>query len=50
MSVALVMHHAKRVRLFYCHLWPVWHYNIFPHDLTHGTIIGKSLLYIKCAF
>ena len=24
----------------YCHLWPVWLYNIFPHYLINGTIFG----------
>ena len=27
----------------YCHLWPVWLYNIFPHYLTNGTIVWKTI-------
>ena len=44
------MHHAKHVRLFYCHLWSVWLYNIFPHYLTNGRISRKRSLNIKCVF
>jgi hypothetical protein len=36
--------------VLYCHLWPVWLYNIFPHYLINGTIFGKMLLNIKCVF
>jgi hypothetical protein len=25
----------------YCHLWPVWFYNIFPHYLINGRIFEK---------
>ena len=33
----------------YCHLWPVWLYNIFPRYLTNGTIFGeRNLLNTKC--
>jgi hypothetical protein len=38
-SVALVMEHAKRMRLI-CHLWPVWLYRILPHYLINGTNFG----------
>ena len=33
-----------------CHLLPVPLYNIFPHYLTNGTILGQKLLNIKCVF
>jgi hypothetical protein len=36
--------------VLYCHLWPVRLYHIFPHYLINGTIFGKKLLNIKCAF
>ena len=49
-SVALDIQHAKRMRLLYCHLWPVWLYHIFPHYLTNGTITGRKLLNIKYVF
>ena len=35
----------------YCHLWPAWLYNIFPHYLINGTIFEggkKRLLNTKC--
>jgi hypothetical protein len=37
--------------VFYCHLWPVCLYHIFPHYFTNGTIFGGGrgeLLNIKC--
>jgi hypothetical protein len=40
--VALAIQHAVRMRLLYCHLWPVRLYNIFPHCLLKGTILGES--------
>ena len=30
--------------VLYCHLWPEWLYNIFPHYLIKGTIFGKKKL------
>ena len=24
----------------YSHLWPVWLYHIYPHQITNGTIFG----------
>ena len=47
-SVTLVIHSAKRMRLFYCHPWSARLYHIFPHYLINGTIFGKRLLNIKC--
>jgi len=32
------------------HLWPVWLYRIFPTHFINGTILGKTLLKIKCVF
>jgi len=29
--------------MLYCHLWPLWFYNIFPHYLTNGTIFGGEI-------
>ena len=37
MSVALVIQHAMRMR-YYCHLWIVRLYNIFPSYLINCTI------------
>jgi hypothetical protein len=34
--------------MLYCHLWPVWLYNIFPPYLINGTIFGKILMNTKC--
>jgi hypothetical protein len=34
----------------YCHLWPAWLYNIFPHYLINGIIFKKKLLNTKCVF
>jgi hypothetical protein len=34
--------------VLYCHMWPVQIYNIFPHYLINGTILGKKLLNTKC--
>jgi hypothetical protein len=31
----------------YCHLWPAWLYNFFPHYVINGMIM---LLSIKCVF
>ena len=39
---------ACKARAPYCHLWPIWLYNIFPHYLTNGTIFGRMLLNTKC--
>jgi len=33
--------------LFYCSLWSLWVYHIFPHHLINDTILGKMLLNIK---
>jgi hypothetical protein len=43
-SVALVIRHAKRSAVLYCHLWPVWLYHIFPHYLINGTIFWKKVI------
>jgi len=40
-SVALVIQPAKRIRLLYCHLWPIGLYHIIPYYLINGTILGK---------
>ena len=35
----------------YCHLWPLWLYNIFiPYYLIKGAIFGEKLLNTKCVF
>ena len=41
---------ACNPRAPYCHLWPVLLYNIFPHYLINGTILGRQLLNTKCVF
>jgi len=30
----------------YFHLWSAWLYNIFPHCLVNGTILGKKSYWI----
>jgi len=50
MFVAVGIQHAMRMRLFYCNLWPVRVYNIFPHYPINGTIWWKELLNIRCVF
>jgi len=39
--VALVIQHAKRTRILYCHLWLVRLYHTFQHYLINGTILEK---------
>ena len=41
---------ARKAHTPFCHLWPVWLYNIFPHYLMNGTIFGEKLFDIKCVF
>jgi len=50
--VCSLRHPERNTHSPYCHLWPVWLYNIFPHYLTKGTIFEKKkLLNIKnCVF
>ena len=50
-SVALVIRHAKRMRRIIlssaaCLTLPY----LFPHHLTNGMNLGKTLLKIKCVF
>jgi len=40
MSVALDMQHAKLMCRDIRSLWPVWLYNILPHYLVKGTVLG----------
>ena len=35
---------AFNVHASYCHLWPVWLCNIFPHYLIKGTIKKKKVI------
>jgi hypothetical protein len=50
-SVALVIHHAKRMRhVILSPAWPVWLYNIFPHYLIKGTIFGEKVIDKKVCF
>jgi hypothetical protein len=48
--VALVNQHANACAMLFCHLCPAWLYHIYPHHFINGTIFGKKLLNIKCAF
>ena len=41
---------ASNAHAPYRHLWPVRHYNIFPHYLTNGKIFRETLLNINCVF
>ena len=37
--------------VLYCHLWPAPLYNIFPHYLINGRILGGKILFnTKCLF
>ena len=45
--VALLIQHATRR---HSHLRPLWLHHNFRHYLINGTIFGKKLLNIKCAF
>ena len=38
---------ARIALALYCHLWPVWLYNISPYYLIKGTIFRKTLLNTK---
>jgi len=35
---------ACNAHVLYCHLWPVWLYDIFPHYLTNGMIFWKNIV------
>ena len=48
--VALVIQHAKRIPVLYCHLWPICLLHNFRHCTMNGTIFGKKLLNMKCVF
>ena len=50
MSVALIIQHAMRNAVFYCSLWPVRLYHIFPHYLLTSKIFGEKVLNIKYVF
>jgi hypothetical protein len=45
--VCSLSHPACNAHVPYCHLWPVWLYNIFPHYLTNGTNFENIGLHIK---
>ena len=49
-SACSLRYPACNARAPYCHLWPVWLYNICPHYLINGTIFEKKkkLLNTKC--
>jgi hypothetical protein len=36
--------------ILYCHLWPVWLYHIFPHNLIKGTIFARKVIEHKTCF
>jgi hypothetical protein len=38
------------MRIRHIVMWPARLYDIFPHDLANGTILGKALLNINMAF
>ena len=42
MCVCGISYSACSAHAPYCHLWPVWLYNIFPHYQINGTIFGKK--------
>jgi hypothetical protein len=48
--VALFVRHTKGKCRIYCHLWPVRLYDVFPHYLINGTILGKTPLNINLCF
>jgi len=46
--IASHIHHTTRMR--HCHLCPARLHNIFPHYLINSTVLGKTLLDLKCVF
>jgi hypothetical protein len=38
---------ARKAHAPYRHLWPVWHYHVFPHYLMNGAIFGTKYSYTK---
>jgi len=49
--LAFVTGHAMLMRrIFYCHLWPVWFYHIFPHYLINDTIFGRKCNWTQNVF
>ena len=48
MSVCSVRYPACNAHVPYCYLWPVLLYNIFPHYLINGTILGIMFWNTKC--
>ena len=32
--------------VLHCHVWPVWQYHIFVHDIINGTIFEKKNIYL----
>jgi len=45
------MYPACKVLALYCHLWPIWLYNIFSHYHTNGKIFERKMLSdIECVF
>jgi hypothetical protein len=41
---------AFSARTPYCHLWPVWLYNVFPRYVTKRTVFGKKNTEHKMCF
>jgi hypothetical protein len=39
-----------RYTVLYCHLWPVWLYHIFPHNLINGTIFKTKFYWTQNVF
>ena len=46
--VCSLRHPSRNAHAPYCHLWPVWLYQISPRYLIKDTIFEKKLLNIKC--
>ena len=45
--VALISQQEKSCTVLYCHVWPLWLYDILPHYLMNDTVFGKNVLNIN---
>ena len=49
--ICSITYPTRKVRVPYCHLWPVWFDRIYLRYLMHGTIFGKKFIELKmCNF
>jgi len=48
--VALIIQHAQRIAIWYCHPWHICPCHNFPHYIINGTIFGKTILNVNMCF